>query len=380
MSMRTRSAMLLVALLGMSADGSRGLGATVDSFLRALKQHGNYELGTNYTVPSAEKDAYIRLWKTGEKMLLGREHVFSFDTRFSINYYGEDRERPTGTNDLSTAQAIDRTRSFLTALGYDLASIYVDLDPREMPLVFDSSNYVSLAWYHPGLDNIESFTIEWARKPAQIVHCFFTYSKPPTNNASAGGNAEGSWAWHLAGSPRDLRAIKEFAPILPELKPVLEILKTNAFDTPQARQPFKPGFTTSISTLDGWSFWLDSGKLGGFATPDRLFLNPNAGWWTHTMKRPSKLGEAEAIERVVAAIRKLGRKDIADWCEVSRPKIYQPNTYGTTRLSRIRFEWNTPESPKQSVAVRAEVDTASGELKSLRFVMEPPEDEPPKEK
>ena len=365
--------MLLVVLLGMMTDGSRVFGATVETFLKALKQHGNYELGTNYTVPSAEKDAYIRLWKTGEKMLLAGEHVSLFDTRFSINYYGEDRERPTGTNDLSIAQAIERTRSFLTALGYDLASIYADLDPREMPLVFDSSDYVSLAWYNPGLDDIRSFAIEWARKPAKIVHCFFTFAKPPAQRASTGANAEGSWAWHLAGSPRDLRAIKEFAPILPELKPVLEILKTNAFDTPQAREPFKLGYTRSISTLDGWSFWLDSGKLGGFATPDRLFLNPNAGWWTHTMKRQSKLGEADAIAKVVAAIRKLGRKDIADWCEVSRPKIYQPNTYGTTRLSRIRFEWNTPERAKQSVAVRAEVDTASGELKSLRFVMEPPD-------
>ena len=364
--------MLLAVLLCALGDSSRCSGATVDGILSALRQHGNYELGTNYMVPAFERDSYRRLlWNTEEKMTLSEGHVDLSETRFSVNYAGEDKERPSGTNTLSSAQAIERSRAFLTALGYDLAPICADLDPREMPLAFDSSDYVRLEWYHPGLDNHSTISIEWARRPAQIVRGFFTYSKPPVQRASAGANAEGSWAWHLARSALDLRAIKEFAPILPELKPVLEILKPNSFDAPRAREPFKPGCTRSISTLDGWILWLDSGKLGGFATPDRLFLNPEAGWWTHTMKRQSKLGEAEAIERVTSAIRKLGRKDIADWCDVNRPKVFQPNTHGSTHLSRLRFEWNTPESAKQPVAVRAEVETASGELKYLRLVMEP---------
>lgn len=363
------SAMMLMCI----ADCGKAQVSSLDVFLAAMERHGGVRLTGQLIRTNATyaKGLWELEWPNRETIVQGGTDLNEFMTTKSGHYNGNFRTRPVGTNALTLEQAVKRSRDFIAELGFGLPECFGDLDPKNAKDPNSDDDYFLLIWYEPGYDDLRSFEIEWARKSAQIISCSLPPFRPKKTYTPTNPPQEGSWEHHLATSPRDFRAIKAFAPILPELRPVLEILKTNAFDTPEAKEPFKPGFTRSIRTLDDWKFWLDSGKLGGFATPDRLFRNPDAGQWTHTMKRTSKLGESDAIQRVVAAIRKLGRKDIADWCEVNRPKVFQPNTHGSTHLSRLWFEWDTPESAKQPVAVRAEVDTASGELKYLRFGMEP---------
>ena len=314
-------------------------------------------------------------FKTGNRYVFTHGYVSEFCTPHA--YYGlQDPAlipKLYGSVNMTRSEAIAAARAALGKLGYSEESLYADLEPEVLMPETNGTSIIPrflVTWpaANKGLpsaqmeinaaerriESIALFNLSLQREPPALPGSKPRDTRPVWQRLSNTNDALISEA--LPKMNRFVRLVS--LPI--ELPVTPGTIEGSVFHLPDL-------VDARIKLTNGFVFKMKEGTVVGFDAPDVFFT------WEHEVcvkafQGKAKLSEAEAVNLVRAAVKKLGYPGLL---VAARPEIQRPYGQARSLVPRYLLQWDCEAKGLDGSTVLGEVDASSGTIKSLLIILRP---------